>query len=253
MRIRSINLLTYLKGIVDLKISCYKRKKMQIQWPMVCERERVEQVDPATMDAAWSRGWRHFGRDFFRDSMTLMDGKICRVTPLRVLLDEWKPSKSERRTVKKCGEFETMWHAPRMGKEERDLFHQHKERFQDNVPEGLENFLGWSLDEYPCDCVQCSIYTHTEAGKELIACSYLDLGSEAVSSVYGMFHPDYQKHRLGIYTMLAEMQYAQENGFKYYYSGYATLEKSAYDYKKQFRPQEFYVWQSEWHRLIYDQ
>ena len=218
---------------------------MHVQWPMICERERVERVVPHMMDVAWARGWRHFGRDFFRDSITLMEGRINRVTPLRVLLNQWTPSKSERRTLRKNAGFEVVWKTAEMSADVTALFHLHKERFIDNKPEGLDNFLGWSMTDYPCECMMCCVY---DKGK-LIAASYLDIGDSAVSSVYGMFHPDYRRHRLGIFTMLAEMQYAQQKGYEYYYSGYATIEPSCYDYKKSFRPQEYYAWLGEWKPL----
>lgn len=216
---------------------------------MISERERVGKIDALTMDGAWARGWRHFGPDFFRDSLSFMGGEICRVTPLRVLLNEWSPSKSERRTLRKNEIFTVEWHSPRMDSEENELFQIHKERFTENVPMGLENFLGWSLQEYPCEMKQCSVFQQTEDGLRLVAFSYLDLGEKAVSSVYGVFHPELSRYRLGIYTMLQEMLYAQEQGYDYYYSGYATIESSSYDYKKQFTPQEYYQWGEEWFPL----
>ena len=219
---------------------------MQLGWPLVSERKRVSSIDPPTIDSAWARGWRHFGQDFFRDSLSLMSGKICRVTPLRVLLDDWNASKSEKRTIRKNAMFQTKWHSAQMGEKERELFHIHKERFTDNIPNCLENFLGWALSDYPCELMQCSVYD----GDSLIACSYLDIGENAVSSVYGIFHPNYSKQRLGIYTMLAEMIYAQSKGFTYYYSGYATIERSSYDYKKSFCPQQFYQWGEEWYPMV---
>ncbi len=35
-------------------------------------------------------------------------------------------------------------------------------------------------------------------------------------------------------------------GYKYYYSGYATVEPSCYDYKKQFDALEYYDWEGRW-------
>ena len=214
---------------------------MHIQWPMISDRDHVDFVPPQAMDQVWASGWRHFGRDFFRDSATIMNGCLNRVIPLRIRLNNWAASKSQRRTVKKNQGFRSEFSEIRMGEEERNLFNLHKERFSDNVPEGLENFLGEFLDDYPCECLQFSVYDNTR----LIACSYLDLGEESVSSVYGMFDPKYSKYGLGIFTMLEEIKYALDNGYKYYYSGYATIEPSAYDYKKSFNEQEFFSW-TEW-------
>jgi len=213
---------------------------------MISDRDRVDSLSPTEMDQVWESGWRHLGRDFFRDSATIMNGCIDRVIPLRLKLAEWSPSKSQRRTIKKNVGFRAEFNQPRMSDEEHKLFHLHKERFSDNVPEGLENFLGESLDDYPCDCLQFSVYEKDR----LIGCSYLDLGKDSVSSVYAMFDPEYSQYGLGIYTMLEEIRYAQENGYTHYYSGYATIEPSNYDYKKAFRGQEFYSWTGGWKPLV---
>ena len=45
-------------------------------------------------------------------------------------------------------------------------------------------------------------------GGRLIAASYLDVGRNAVSSLYAMFHPDHGGLSLGLATMLLEMGYA---------------------------------------------
>ena len=209
----------------------------------------LDQVSSTAMDQAWAEGWRHFGREFFRDSLAFMDGKVCRVTPLRLLLSEWLPSKSERRILKKNKGFMTFWHPSKIEAAERALFQTHKSRFKENVPEGLENFLGWNIEDYPCRSMQCSVISVTEGERKLVACSYLDIGEVAVSSIYGMFDPRYSQYGLGIYTMLMEMLYAKKKGFRYYYSGYATIESSAYDYKKRFHPQEIYQWGSRWESL----
>lgn len=218
---------------------------MQQPWPQISERARIHEVTPSMMDYVWENGWRHFGRDFFRDSITLLDGRINKVTPLRLYLTDWSASKSERRTLNKNIGFKVEVSHARMRSEDRALFQRHKNRFTENQPVGLENFLGWQMADYPCECIQFSIYDEDK----LIATSYLDIGEISVSSVYGMFDPEYSKFRLGIYTMLLEIQYAQTNGFKYYYSGYATEEPSCYDYKKSFKPQEYYRWNGHWFPL----
>lgn len=46
--------------------------------------------------------------------------------------------------------------------------------------------------------------------------------------------------------MLAELEFARAQGYKYYYSGYATVEPSCYDYKKEFRALQYYNWEGRW-------
>ena len=57
-----------------------------------------------------------------------------------------------------------------------------------------------------------------------------------------MFHPEESSRRLGIFTMLLELDWAQQNGMTFYYPGYAYREPSHYDYKKEFRGLEYYDW-----------
>jgi arginine-tRNA-protein transferase len=112
------------------------------------------------------------------------------------------------------------------------------------VPPNLESFLGDRPNKVPCENVTVGVYE----GSRLVAASFLDLGGEGVSSVYGIFDPVDSWRSLGILTMLYEIEYARERGCKYYYPGYACHEASPYDYKKQFDGLEWYDWR-EWRPL----
>lgn len=76
----------------------------------------------------------------------------------------------------------------------------------------------------------------------LIAASFLDVGAEATSSVYGLFDPEFSRRSPGILTLMKEIEWSRENGKKFLYPGYATHEASHYDYKKQFAPLSALDW-----------
>ena len=61
-----------------------------------------------------------------------------------------------------------------------------------------------------------------------------------------MFDPDESRRRLGIFTMLLELEFARTRALNHYYSGYATLESSCYDYKKGFSGLSFFDWGQGW-------
>ena len=212
------------------------------EWPEVNEHSYLNQITPTDLDALLAEGWRHFGRLFFRYSITEFEGEQCHVMPLRLSLVDWHVSKSERRTLRKNTDLKVEWGAAQYTGEVVTLFEKHKERFTENIPESLSSFLGEDLDEYPCELRQLNVYD----GGRLVAVSYLDIGAHSVSSVYAIFDPEYSRRRLGIYTMLLEMEYAKGLGMLYYYSGYSTIESSAYDYKKQLKPQLYYHWRHPW-------
>lgn len=193
------------------------------------------------MDKLWAEGWRHFGVWFFRYSIIKEQNKQLHIIPLRIQLEKFYPGKSQRRIIKKNSDLEIKIQQTVIDDERRALFNLHKTRFKKNIPDSLETFLGDFPSIIPCKNIEIALY---QKGT-LIAASYLDIGCEAVSSVYAIFNPMYSKRSLGIYTMLLEIMYAKKHNFKYYYHGYATIEPSEYDYKKSFRSLQYYDWQDK--------
>jgi arginine-tRNA-protein transferase len=194
------------------------------------------------MDALWEEGWRHFGPVFFRYTAVERDTAAYHVQPLRIRLDRFEFSKSQRRILRKNSDLALRIGPSVIDDQRRRLFDAHKSRFKENVPDSLEDFLGWLPASHPCHNIEVGLY----AGKRLLAASYLDLGRTAVSSVYGIFDPAQGQRSLGICTMLHEIEYARDNGYTHYYPGYAFHEASVYDYKKRFCALEWYDWNGHW-------
>lgn len=208
--------------------------------PLIWDDFHAEQVPPAGMDALWAEGWRHFGTQFFRYSVMLHEGEIQTVVPLRVDLAEFTLSKSQRRVLRKNADLRVELTPACITEEAEAMFQRHKARFTENVPEDMRTFLSAEPATVPCKClaVQCFLKD------TCIAMSFLDVGSAATSSVYGIFEPEHSPRSLGIFTLLRELEWAKEQGKQYAYPGYATLGSSHYDYKKQFSGLQGYHWES---------
>lgn len=197
------------------------------------------------MDQLWASGWRHFGATFFRYNLSMDENAVRSITPLRVDLQRFTLSKSQRRVLRKNDDVRCTFLPASLSMQARLMFQRHKARFKDNIPDDLDTFLSPEPATVPCPCVECRV---TGPDGRLIAISYLDCGHEATSAVYGLFEPDESARSLGTYTMLKEIEYSQQRGCRYYYPGYATLEPSPYDYKKQLHALESLDWQSgSWH------
>lgn len=203
------------------------------------------QVSPAEMDALWRDGWRHFGVHFFRYNLGFYEYEIRRVVPLRIRLADFKFSKSQRRVFNKNSDLQTLIRPAEIDAEKENLFERHKRRFKSGVPDSIYDFLSQEPAVVPCPALEICVF---EQGK-LVAASFLDVGKNAVSSVYGMFEPSREKRSLGILTMLLEIRYALECGKKFYYSGYAYEGNSYYDYKKRFAALESYDWSGDWEKF----
>ncbi len=201
-------------------------------------------VLPEVMDGLWAAGWRHFGRYFFRYSKQSAGGEeLQKVTPLRIRLRAWGPTKSQRRVLKRNAHLRVDVVPVRIDQDLRAMFERHRSRFVENVPETLETFLGAEPEIGPCVCQMLRVFD----AERLLAVSFLDVGQAAGSSVYAMFEPDEARRSLGTFTLLLEILFCREAGFNFLYPGYATQESSAYDYKKQFRCLEWLDFETgEW-------
>jgi len=193
------------------------------------------------MDALWADGWRHFGTLFFRYNQQQTEaGEIQSIMPLRVRIAKWHPTKSQRRVLRRNADLRWEIAPATLDETLRAMFARHKGRFRENIPEKLENFLGEAPEAGPCDCRMLRVFE----GEKLLAASFIDVGQQAVSSVYAIFEPEAAWRSLGIFTMLIELQFARVSGHEFAYPGYATQESSSYDYKKQFTGLEWLDFQA---------
>lgn len=200
------------------------------------------QVAPEMMDQLWARGWRHFGEYFFRYSIGYHDGEARKVIPLRVDLEKFLPSRSQKRAVARNRDLEVIIRPTFIDDEKRQLFHRHKQRFEHNMPDTIYDFLSHSPADTPCTNREIAVL----AEGKLISVSFLDVGRTSCSSVYAMFEPEESKRSLGIFMILEAIRYSREIGCRYYYPGYAYRGPSFYDYKKNFSGLEVYEWERSW-------
>jgi arginine-tRNA-protein transferase len=204
----------------------------------------TEPCQPELMDVLWARGWRHFGPMFFRYSETDLGHGVGHIIPLRIDLQRFRLSESQRRTLRKNADLRFNFGSSEIGNAERALFRAHASRFRENIPSSPEAFLGSDpVSGIPCEISQLSV---TEGEGRLLAASYVAVGREAWSSIYAMFDPAESRRRLGIASLLWEIQSAREAGCRWIYHGYAFRERSHYDYKKSFSGLEWYDW-ARWH------
>jgi arginine-tRNA-protein transferase len=86
-------------------------------------------------------------------------------------------------------------------------------------------------------------------GDILIAVSFFQKGSRWLNGNYCIYDVDYNKtskRSLGTFTMLLEIQFAMENGFEYYTSGYTDTLPSHFSYKKDFIGVDYFNWEGDW-------
>ncbi len=199
-------------------------------------------VSPEELDALLAKGWRHFGEQFFRYNIGFYESDIRFVIPLRIRLKNFAFSKNQRRVLRKNQDLQTVIRPVEITEEKEALFHRHKRRFKQGVPDSLYDFLSFDAARVPCEAKEICVYD----GEKLLAASFFDVGARTISGTYAMFEPSDTKRSLGIFTMLLEIEFALENEMDFYYQGYVYEGNSFYDYKKRFRATEQYDWKENW-------
>ena len=155
-------------------------------------------VTPRGMDELWEDGWRHFGVVFFRYRLWEHGGRLLTVTPLRIDLERFALSRSQRRVVARNRDLRVETRPTEIDAEMRRMFYLHRLRFREQVPDSLEDFLSHAPAEVPCRNETIRVYS----GARLVAAHFLDLGAEATSSVYSMFDPAESRRSLGVYSIM---------------------------------------------------
>lgn len=200
--------------------------------PVIFDQAVLPHVPPEGMDRLWAAGWRHFGCQFFRYSISMSDSMEWEhIVPLRIAVDEFRPDRSQRRVLRRNADVRIETGPAVIDAEREAMFLRHRERFRSNIPSSIRVFFpGLQVDRVPCECREFRVFVDGR----LIAVSYFDVGAEALSSVYAIFEPSEGRRSPGILTMLLEIAYARESGRRFLYPGYATMGPGHYDYKKSF-------------------
>jgi arginine-tRNA-protein transferase len=204
-------------------------------------------ADGGRMDALWAEGWRHFGPIFFRYRRWRHAGRSLNITPLRMELARFRPSRGQRRVVARNRDLRVEVRPTALDEETFEMFETHRRRFRTDVPDSLHDFLSpHAPSEVPCRNETVRVYD----GERLVAAHFLDVGQTATSSVYSMFDPSESRRSLGVYTILLAVERTRRLGCRHYYPGYACREPSPYDYKKRFDGLEEYDWRGRWVPLV---
>jgi arginyl-tRNA--protein-N-Asp/Glu arginylyltransferase len=208
----------------------------------ILENAEMPVISPTRLDARLVMGWRHFGAKFFRYNFSFHQGLLCGVIPLRIRVESFAESKSQRRVLRRNEDLTTRFVPATHCAAYDRLFERHKARFKDNVPDSLRDFLSDTPAEIPC----ANMALEVRLGRELLAVSFMDIGAESTSSVYAVFDLEHAPRSLGIFTMLLEIAQARKLGKRFHYLGYSYTVPSVYDYKKGFHGVEGYDWGRSW-------
>lgn len=194
------------------------------------ERHIPSFISPERLDDYLAKGWYRSGQSVFTCRFLLKRGDLYTVVWTRQPLEGYKFRKGQRKLIRKTEEQFKIVIRPEpkeISPEKENLYQLYREDFKGRLAPSLQVSLRDNTSNNIFDTWEICIYDNDK----LVAFSIFDLGSNSIQSINAIYHPDYKKHSLGYYTMLAEINFAQQKGFEHYYAGYVVPGYSAFDYK----------------------
>lgn len=190
-------------------------------------------LEPEQLDQLLEAGYRRSGRFFYRTRCP----QCVACEPLRVEVERFQPSRSQRR-AQKLGDtrLQTRIGPPSVDPRRLDLFnrHRHERHLSQSDTEVEEadyrSFLGNSCAE----SAELSLWFEGL----LIAVSIFDIGANSLSAVYCYFDPDYSRLSLGTYAIMQQLAFARLRKFRWLYLGMMVAENAHLNYKLKYRPHE---------------
>ncbi|WP_116108983.1 GNAT family N-acetyltransferase [Lewinella sp. IMCC34191] len=196
-------------------------------------------LSPESLDWHLGKGWYRMGSTIFTTHFLFFKNRPYSAIWIRVDLKGFAFSKSQRKLMRKNAQLFDVRVAPRTIDEEREDLYR---RYADDFDGRLSPTIADSLEDYDNEVVFNTWETtvREKVSGQLVACSYFDIGSEAASSILGIYDPKLRNFSLGYYTMLLEMEYCLARGFRYYYPGYVVPGYHRFDYKLRLGDAQYY-------------
>ncbi|MBC8258149.1 MAG: arginyltransferase [SAR324 cluster bacterium] len=152
--------------------------------------------------------------------------------PLRVDVQNFSQNKGQRRTWRKNKDIRVEHHPVGFYQDDFELYRRYQQDWH-NVESPVEESEYFEfLVETPVPTVIIRYYL----GNKLIGLGWLDCLPDLISSVYFVFDPEYLSRRLGVFSLLYEIEYTRFLDIRWLYLGYWVANSPKMNYKANFQP-----------------
>jgi leucyl-tRNA---protein transferase len=203
----------------------------------------VAQASAEDYQAHLVRGWRRFGRAFFRP--VCKSCQECR--SVRVPVAMFRPDRSQRRARKANADLRLEVGPPSVSPEKLQLYDRFHEHQSDEK--------GWPVHspKEPADYAQSFVDNPFPVeewcyylGDRLVGVGYADVLPGGLSAIYFFYDPDERARSLGTFNVLKLIEATAARGLPHLYLGYYVEGCRSLEYKARFRPNEVLGPHGEW-------
>ena len=196
-------------------------------------------LSPQQVDDFLARGWFRMRENVFTTHYYIRDSSLLSTVWLRSLLNGYQFSKQQRKHLRKLHRrFNIEVNRFKINDEQEELYQSYLTVAEGERSLTLQGVLGDdSKDIFDSHVLEVR---DPDNDNKLVGLSIFDVGLHAIQSIIGIYSPDYSEDSLGVYTMMLEVEYAIQQGFRYYYIGYFTPGFATFDYKLRLQNLEYF-------------
>lgn len=195
----------------------------------------LERCTIAEYEELLERGWRRFGRLHFTPVC-----KGCeKCVSMRILIDEFKLSKSNKRNLAKNKNTKLVIKRPSVTMEHLVLYDKYHQKMSEKK--------GWPYSQIdPLEYKRSYVNGAYEYGYEflyfydsrLIGVALVDILPNSISSIYCYYDHDFEYLSIGKFSILMQIKIAQNLNIPHIYLGYWIKDHQNMGYKEFYKPFE---------------
>jgi arginine-tRNA-protein transferase len=190
-----------------------------------------------------TQGFRRSGEQSYRPNCP--NCTACQ--SIRVLTDEFVPSKSQKRSKKRNNHF-----IVKQSSQLKDSYYPLFENYINTLHQDgsmypatfkqFESFLSCNLTKQLFIETWAPVDEENGVNDEVLVCvAVTDVLSNGLSAVYTFYHPEYKKNGLGIFSILTQLNFCQQMALPYLYLGYQIDDCQKMNYKDRYFPFERFI------------
>jgi arginine-tRNA-protein transferase len=166
---------------------------------------------------------------------------------MRIKVDDFKPSRSQNRILKKNGDTRFNWLDAEFNEEHFAIYKRYMSQrhegssMQDDDPDHYMRIMksSWCTTKL----------AEFRAGDQLVAIAITDWLVDGLSAVYTFFDPSFSYLSPGTYAIMKQVDEARKSGRKYVYLGYWIKNCAKMAYKSKFHATQYFNGHS-WQDLL---
>lgn len=158
---------------------------------------------------------------------------------VRIPVNEFVPSRNQRRVLNKNSDLSVQYHAPVFNDEHYQLYRTYIHSRHSGG--GMDNPTARDYLKFLSSSWSDTVFYEIRLHNQLIGVTVADRLHTGLSAVYTYFDPDQEKRSPGSYAILWLIDEARRLGLRWLYLGYYIPNCQKMNYKDQYRPLEAFI------------